>query len=185
MNIPATLPEGNYKLSDTLSLVVSFEHDSDHGAPWDEEDGHGPISDWTTRDKRSGELVLCTDRRSKRFYDFAEAVRIAKREKWGLAPDKLAKLGANPTRGQIAHAAAMANYEYLRGWVNDEWSYVGVCVKLLREGEEVSFDSLWGVESFGTYKNECAADMARELVKAYDKETNECTYWETRGVETL
>lgn len=187
--IPATISEGNYKLSDTLSLVVSFERENDFGAPWDEEDGHGPVSDWTTRDKRSGELVISTDRRSKRFYDFAKAVRIAKREKWGVRPEALCtlrvKLGREPTRGDICAEAARLDFEHLRGWANDEWEYVCVCVKLLSEGEEVSFDSLGMVESFGTYKNECAADMARALVSAYDKEADERTYWEARDVETL
>jgi hypothetical protein len=54
------------------------EWDSDTGAPWEAHDGHGPVSEWTSRDKRPGERVLCADRGSHRFYDFAGAVRIAK-----------------------------------------------------------------------------------------------------------
>lgn len=32
---------------------VTIEQDCDHGAPWEECDGHGEVSDWTTRDKRA------------------------------------------------------------------------------------------------------------------------------------
>ena len=58
---------------------VSLEPDTDHGAPWDEENGHGPVSDWRRgpnytghHDKRPGEILLCGDRHAARFYDFAE-----------------------------------------------------------------------------------------------------------------
>ncbi|MBJ9659035.1 hypothetical protein [Burkholderia gladioli] len=69
----------------TYRFRVNVENDDDKGAPWDEEDGHGPVSDWTTRDKRPGEWVISSDHGSKRFYDVAEANRIAKREGWGLS----------------------------------------------------------------------------------------------------
>ena len=65
---------------DTIELQgrrfrVEVEADEGHETPWDYEDGHGPVSDWTRRDKRPGERVLCSDRSSKRFYDFAQAVK--------------------------------------------------------------------------------------------------------------
>lgn len=63
--------------------TVTLEHDHDHGAPWDEEDGHGPVSDWTSRSKRPGELVLNEDHGSTRYYDYQEACRIARRDEWG------------------------------------------------------------------------------------------------------
>ncbi|AOZ05924.1 TPA: hypothetical protein QDB15_000005 [Burkholderia vietnamiensis] len=69
----------------TYRFRLNVETDDDKGAPWDEEDGHGPVSDWTTRDKRPGEWVLSSDHGSKRFYDVAEANRIAKRDGWGLS----------------------------------------------------------------------------------------------------
>lgn len=70
--------------------------DYDHGAPWDNEDGHGPVTDWERRAKAPGELVLCGDGRgglgtdyARRFYDFAEAVQIARRDSWGFLPGPL------------------------------------------------------------------------------------------------
>ena len=44
---------------DGFTLRARIEHDSDTGAPWEEHDGHGPVSDWEVRDKLPGELILC------------------------------------------------------------------------------------------------------------------------------
>lgn len=157
-----------------FTFKVEIEPDQDHGAPWVENDGHGPVSDWTTRDKRPGELVLCSDRGSKRYYDFAEACCIALRDGWGIAPDRLAewteRAGRAPTKRQIAAAAARADFEYLRAWCDGDWQYVGVIVTLLDEdGEDTEVsDSLWGVEDSATdYIRECARDIADELAGGY------------------
>lgn len=69
--------------------TVTLEPDECHDSPWDNEDGHGPVTEWETRDKRPGELVLNDDRRAKRFYDFAAACRIARRDGWGFLPGDL------------------------------------------------------------------------------------------------
>lgn len=80
-DIDQTLQHGNGH------IAVTIEPDYDYGAPWDNEDGHGPVSNWTRRDKLPGELVLYTDdRQIKLFYDYAEACRIARRDEWGVAP---------------------------------------------------------------------------------------------------
>jgi hypothetical protein len=72
---------------DGCTFRVETERDADMGAPWDECDGHGTVSEWTTRDKQPGELVLNEDRGSKRFYDFAEACKTALRDGWGFLPE--------------------------------------------------------------------------------------------------
>ena len=61
---------------------VEFVDDNDSGAPWENAEGHGPVTGWETRDKLPGELVLNSDRGAKRFYDFAEACRMMKAGKW-------------------------------------------------------------------------------------------------------
>lgn len=71
------------------TFAARLEYDQDHGTPWENEDGHGEVSDWTSRDKAPGELVLSEDRRSKRFYDFAGACRTARVEGWGFLPGPL------------------------------------------------------------------------------------------------
>lgn len=70
-----------------VAYVATIESDDTHGAPWEEEDGHGDVSEWTRRDKLPGELVLSEDGRSKRFYDFAGACKIARRDGWGFLPE--------------------------------------------------------------------------------------------------
>lgn len=138
--------------------VIIHDDSGDMGAPWDNEDGHGPVTGWVSRDKRPDELVLNTDRGQKRFYNFKEACAIALRDGWGCK-----ELDGTETKRQAAAKSAMADFEHLKAWCNNEWSYVGVEVTLLdSEGNptEVS-DSLWGVES--DYSEEQARLMADEL----------------------
>lgn len=71
------------------AYVAECFADSDMGAPWEECDGHGIVSEWTKREKAPGEFILSDDGRKKRFYDFAESVKIARRDGWGYAPGKL------------------------------------------------------------------------------------------------
>lgn len=149
------------------TFAVKTVCDSDHGAPWEEEDGHGPVSDWERRDKLPGELILNEDRGMKRFYDFAEACRIARRDSWGTGVrDDVEGM----TRRQVAALAARRNFDYLKAWCNDEWHYVGVIVTLLDEdGEETDIDaSLWGVEdSDDDYIREEARRLADDLARGH------------------
>ena len=156
-----TLPDGWY-------VEFKSEYDNIHGAPWEEECGHGPVSDWTTRSKSAGERLLVADAYSGRYYDFAEAMKIAKRDGWGLNDDELAKLtkrlGHTPTKGQITEAAVEHDFKHLKDWCEDRWHYIGVIVTLRNpEGEEVETESLWGVEDSGDYYQEVAEELAEEL----------------------
>ena len=85
-----------------FSFTVRIEHDSDYGTPWENEDGHGPVSDWRRksynghRHKAPGELFLCDDNPSglrgnsqARFYDFQAACQIARRDGWGFMPRRI------------------------------------------------------------------------------------------------
>lgn len=166
---------------------VRFEHDSDHEAPWDDGDGRGIVSDWTTRDKAPGERVLHADGRSKRYFDFAGTVAKARAEGWDTAPYK------QGTAGERAARAAEQEYEYLRLWCADQWEYVGVTVEQLNsEGEPIREDSLWGVETYKDYHREVAYEMAADLIaeekharKLKAKETRERNYWAARDVVTI
>jgi hypothetical protein len=81
---------------DGFTFTAEIVPDSDHGTPWDNEDGHGPVTGWERRSKAPGELVLIEDHKAKQFYDFAEAVRIARRDGWGPAPYQIhVERGAN------------------------------------------------------------------------------------------
>jgi hypothetical protein len=142
---------------------VDIVPDEDHGAPWDECDGHGPVSDWTRRAKMPGELVLVQDRGLYRYYDFAEACRIARADGWDAKPYNTGQ----ETRRQQAAKAARADYEYLRQWCNDVWSYVGVVVTAecpCCENFSGASASLWGFEdSDRDYLREVAEELISEI----------------------
>lgn len=73
-----------------VAYTATIEADPDMGAPWSENDGHGVVSDWTTRAKCPGEVIIATDYRGRHlFYDFRESVKIARRAGWGYLPHPL------------------------------------------------------------------------------------------------
>lgn len=162
---------------------VKFPHDDSHGAPWEEEDGHGPVrrvvSHYSRPDKRPGEVAIHSNRFDHWLYDVAEATRIAKRDGWGLCPDEKAKLaerlGRQPTPGDIAAESVRRDMEYLRRWLNDDWWYVGVVVELLDDdGDVVDERSIWGIESdSGDYLEETARDLAFELASDHELTTED------------
>lgn len=148
-------------------MNVRIEQDQDYNAPWIENDGHGPVTEWTRRDKKPGELVLCDYRGSKRFYDFQAAVKQAKRESWGIAGQTF------KTRGEQAAAAAMADYQYLRGYCNGDWHYVGVIVE---DGKDSV--SSWGIESNDyDYIDTVTEELKEELQRLKESKLYPVTEW--------
>jgi hypothetical protein len=153
---------------------IEFERDDSMGPPWQEHDGHGPASDWTTRDKRPGELVLCSDRHSRRFYDYAGAMELAKKDGWGLSPEHLAeltrKLGRKPTAKQIAHASVMADFDYLRQWCNDEWEWTSFSVKIVTpDGRTINAGGVGGFDGLTEHCASVAADFAKYEIEQLAK----------------
>lgn len=151
---------------------VRFEYDDSGDTPWERACGHGPVTAWTTRDKLPGERLLNSDRRSKRYYDFADATRIAKHDGWGLGKEDEAKLaqtlGRAPTRKEIVREAVERDYEFLRAWCNDEWRYCGVIVTHEDSGKS---DSLWGIEDNAyDYLEEVAHELADQIAFELNKE---------------
>jgi len=121
------------------TITINWFADFDHGTPWDHEDGHGPATEWERRDKRPGERVLSSDRFGKRFYDYAEAIKIAKRDGWDAEPY------GTGTAGERAVRAVEADFARLQGWCEDRWHYVGFTCEI--EGFEDYYNSCWGFES--------------------------------------
>lgn len=149
-----------------FTFRADVELDEDHGAPWEECDGHGPVSDWTARAKRPGEIILIESRGKRRFYDYAEACRIAQRDGWNAPPYDV----PGETAKQRAARAACADFEYMRAWCNGEWHYVGLIVTLLDEhgGETDICDHIWGIESSETdYVREEARRLAEDLARGF------------------
>jgi hypothetical protein len=151
-------------LSNGIELIARIERDNNDPAPWDRECGHGKVSQWTTRAKQPGERVLVSDSRKCRYYDFAEAVRIAKRDRWDAPPY------GEGTKGQRAARAAEADFNRLRRWCERDWQYVGVVVSVEQDGEEIEShaSSLWGIESDCTdYLREVAEELFDEAAEIY------------------
>lgn len=163
-----------------LTFSVTIHADDDNEAPWSREDGHGPVRvsrresyfvRYGVGDKRPGERALATDRGRAFLYDWQGAMKQARAEGWGLAPEELAKMtariGREPTRGEVCEAAVRADFNRLRGWLHDEWYYCGVVVTLRDvDGDDVDgeTESLWGIESdAGDYLAEVASELAEEL----------------------
>jgi len=147
------------------SFTADLVRDESHGAPWDENDGHGVVSDWTTRDKAPGELVLAEDGRQRRFYDLSGSIALAKRDGWDSAP--YGQPGETPA--QKASRAARADFQYLRDWCNDSWFYCGVIVRKAGACSCcAASESLWGVESKGDYVREVALELAAEMLESVD-----------------
>lgn len=138
-----------------------IERDDYMGAPWEEHEGHGPVSEWTTRAKLPGELVLCEDRHTKRYYDYAEACRIARHNGWDARPYN----AGQETKRQQAAKAARADFEELRKWCADEWWWVGVVVydRCPLCGEWSVLASLWGIAS--NCGDDYLEQVARELIE--------------------
>jgi len=141
------------------TITIKWYHDEDSGPPWEACDGHGPVSEWTTRDKRPGERLLCSDRNSKRYYDFAGAIKLAKKDGWDAPPYKTG------TKGEQALRAVESDYEHLRRWCNDDWHYVGYQIEI--EGQ-IYEDSLWGIESDGM--DDVTKDAFAEAIAWLDRE---------------
>lgn len=181
-----------------VRYVATIHEDGDMPPPWENADGHGPVSDWRAGShwysglrtaKRPGECVLSRDKGSFRFYDFAEACRIARREQWGLSPEDNAALGSRlrraPTRREIAAEAARLDFERLKAWCADRWSYLGVTVRAWSGYDALTPEyefALWGVESdCGEHIHEeangllaeCAAKVARKVAETEKAERDD------------
>jgi hypothetical protein len=150
---------------DGFTITARIQADQDHGPPWEEEDGHGPVSDWRSREsKRPGERVLCSDNSMRRYYDFEEAVKIACRDGWDAPPY------GEGTAGERAHRAATADFEQMRRWCDNQWRYWGVVLSVSKKGIVLDSHaaSLWGIGVDGddSYLTECANEMIDEALEA-------------------
>lgn len=82
-------------------------------------------------------------------------------EGWDAAP-------YTGTRRQKAARAVEVNFQRLRAWCNDQWSYVGVIVTPIcphcGEAASSQSESLWGIESdCSDYIEEVAHELADQL----------------------
>ena len=140
---------------------IHLEPDESMGMPWEECDGHGIISERTTRDKRPGELVLHTEGNSYLYYDFAATMKLASADGWDAEPYMTG------TKGEQAYRAVMRDYEVCRQWCNGERWYAVMRVTLLdADGDETKQRAYLGGIDTGEdqqYILEEAHNLAHEI----------------------
>ncbi|NJS14067.1 MAG: hypothetical protein HC788_04925 [Sphingopyxis sp.] len=116
-------------------------------------------------------MLLCEDRGLKRFYDFAAAYRIARKDGWGCEPYDI----EGETARQKAARAARHDFEVLRAWCNDEWAWCGIAVQVFSADDEGLTDeyefALWGIEyNYPGSANEYLLEVANDLAaQAYEE----------------
>lgn len=122
---------------------VKFEHDSDHERPEEWDDGRG-ITSWERRSLEKWEhgWVLVWDRYSPLLYDYKASLEKALKDGWDAPPYHTG------TKLEQATRAVKQDYDYLRGYYNQDWWYVGMIVELYDEDDHlIDEDSCWGYES--------------------------------------
>lgn len=148
---------------DGFTCIATIYTDDDSTPPWDRSDGHGPVSEWTARKKEPGERVLCYDRNSYRYYDFQEAVKIARRDGWRVHPEH-----STDQPGKVAAEAAEADFKFLKSWCDDRWHYVGVAVTVEKNDIRLTGEyehALWGIEcNLSSDGNDYLTEVANELL---------------------
>lgn len=181
-----------------VTVLIEYFYDSDRGAPWKEEDGHGVIRDtrayYGWPDKKPGEIIIHQDRGDYWLYDIQATTEIAKRDGWGVAAVDAAGL----TKGQITALAVKRDMEFCRGYLRDDWHYAGiVCTVLDKHGEKTDDeDSCCGFETFDDYHETAGLEMAQGLAESVAKrkrqeftqrmrEARERKYWASRDVATV
>jgi len=142
---------------DGFTWKVSTHVDESMGAPWNESDGHGIVSEWERRAKRPGEVIIAKDHGACIFYNVQSTQALAVRDGWSVAG------ASGMSRRAAAAAAVREDVRRMRAWCADEWCYVGIIVERIREsGREVCTvtESLWGIESdSGDYLAEVAEEL--------------------------
>lgn len=150
-----------------FTVTAKVERDDDSDAPWDREEDDCLVSDWRPKNsKRPGERVLCENRGSCRFYNWQEAIQIARKDGWDAEPY------GTGTPGERAERAVLRDFENLKAWCADEWWYVGIILSVEYNGKELTDHaaSLWGIEcnypgSDNSYLLEVANDLLSEALE--------------------
>lgn len=153
---------------DGIEYRVEYHFDHDMGAPWEEHDGHGIVSDWVTRAKKPGEVEIHSGGYGvARYYDIPATLEIARRDRWGASTewrDMFVRIhDREPTVRESAAQAVNEDIQRMRDWCWDKWRWCGVVVfPLSADGDELrsKSQSLWGIESDAyAYLDEVVAEL--------------------------
>ena len=170
---------------------IEWDYDDTSGRPEAESDGHGitlelnfdPADFGEDHDPEDGELDMEEVVRHKmmrvlhhgstwrndpwRVYDVWETMKVAKWDGWGVANP------AGLTPDEIIAKAIDNDFNYLKGWYNDDWHWCGITVMLLDEEGDPTGDeaSLWGLCSDDAERHEeVIADLVSEIQRQVKRE---------------
>lgn len=158
---------------DDCRVRIDYHHELYSEPPWERSEGHGPVRKSTipnfssSNDKRPGERPMNRACRNEYqyYYDWAAACKLARKDGWNAPPYDA------PNR---VERAVQADFDFLSGWVNDEWHYAGViCTVVDEEGDVVKGpdgryeDDCWGFDTAANYHETAGREMADELAKRY------------------
>lgn len=153
-------------LPDGSTVEARMEYDENSFLPWEMGDCNGVVSDWRDVDsKRPGERILCGRGRGGnservRFYD-VPATMEKQKTVWGEATPR-----DGETQRQANARAIEEDFQYLRAFCEDRWSYCGVILKHTKSDgyEKDGIASLWGVEYGDRCDDNYPTTVANELL---------------------
>lgn len=170
-----------YTTDDGFTVRVEYHYDYDAGSPWEHDEGHGGVrivhAHYGRPQKRPGERVLHSDRWCHWLYDWQGACKKARAEGWNAKPyDAPARI----------ERAVQADFDYLRGWLNDDWHYAGIIVTVCdATGVQPVDDACWGFETLNDYHETAGQEMADACLSRVRAEMTEREYWASRDVLTV
>lgn len=141
-------------------FLVELVPDDCAEPPWVDEYPYDLVTDWLRpSDKKPGWRVLCADRGHCRFFDVQKAVKVARKERWGLHY-------YGGTVGEAAANTVERMFDYYRSWCDNVWCYVGVRVTLLKEDgtpDPEHTDSVYGI-AWGYRDENETGDVADDMM---------------------
>lgn len=147
---------------DGFEIEYRFELDNDNGPPWANPEEDAPLMRYASRyrifdnTKRSYERPLADGHGGTYFFNWKLAAERARVEKWNTPPYDA------PNR---IERAVQSLYDYYKSYINDDWHYVGIEVRLVRHPQYRH--DVWGFETYKDYHKESVMEMASELVSMY------------------
>lgn len=140
-----------------FTFQLEKQADDSQEMPWERSDMHGPVRYVRSNySKKPGERFLSGNGNTGGYlYDWQEAVKIA-RHVWG-----------HKTKLSACQAVEQ-DFNYLKSFLCGDWTYIGIKVCLVLNGEPVQATSasLYGIESFAGYIiREYAHDLAEESLQ--------------------
>lgn len=158
---------------------VNFERDDAMGKPWEEHDGHGVVREVKLHGERvskgPGERVLWSDRWTAYLYDVQASMKLARKDGWGCKHSTIVDgkfISGHQHKREALACAVEQDFNYLRGWCNDEWEWTVATVTLCdedgnAEGGPDTRASLGGIDGDhdgGTYLTEVAKELADDIL---------------------